>query len=106
MKKFRNFIIFLLLVFLFYINITFTFGEPFSSIFYLISFDISFSVFIIIEVFYSFQLLDNIRSLQIEVSKLNLSLGDYQLEGILLTTIMSLIETEELKVEEVIEKIA
>jgi len=106
MSKFRNLIIFFLICFLFFINLSFTFGYTFSSSFYFFSLNIVLSTIIIIEIIYGFRLSEIIKNLRKKTDKLNLSLGDYELEAILLKTIISLIETEEMKLEEVIEKIA
>jgi len=106
MSKFRDLILFFLICFLLFINIAFTCGRIFSSTFYFFSMNIALSTIVIIEVIYGFHLAETIKNLRKEIGKLNLTLSDYKLESILLKTIISLIETEEMKVEEVTEKIA
>jgi len=106
MSKFRNLIIFFLICFLLFINLSFTFEYVFSSFFYFFSMNIALSTIIIIEIIYGFRLSETIKNLRKEIDKLNLTLSDYKLESILLKTITSLIETKEMKLDEVIEKIA
>lgn len=106
MSKFRNLILFSLICFLLFINIAFSCGHIFSSTFYFFSMNIALSTIVIIEVIYGFHLSETIKNLRKEIGKLDLTLSDYKLESILLKTIISLIETEEMKVEEVTEKIA
>jgi len=106
MSKFRNLILFSLICFLLSIDFAFTFGYVFPSTFYFFSLNIALSTIVIIEIIYGFHLLETIKNLRKRIEKLNLTLSDYKMESILLKTIISLIETEGMKVEEVIEKIA
>jgi len=68
--------------------------------------DIALYTIVIIEIIYGFHLSETIKEQRRKLEKLNLTLNDYKLESVLLKTILSLVETEEMKVEEVIEKIA
>jgi len=106
MSKFRNLILLSLICFLLFINISFTFSDFFSHSFYFLSMDIALYTIVIIEIIYGFHLSETIKEQRRKLEKLNLTLNDYKLESVLLKTILSLVETEEMKVEEVIEKIA
>lgn len=106
MKKFRNFLFFLLICFLLFINLTFTFERTFSKIFYFFSLNIALSIVIILEIIYGFHLSEEIRRLRRRIEKVNLALEDYKLESILLNTVISSIEAEEMKVEEILDNVA
>jgi len=108
MRKFRNLILVLILLFLLYLNVNYTLGKFFSATFYFVSINLTIAILILIEVLYSFNISEVVHTLRRENDRMKLALSDLQLESLLLNTLTNIIETfgEEITLDEVLDRIS
>jgi len=108
MKTLRSMVFFLVVLYVFALNISFFFNRVFSPVFYFVSLSFTVAILIVGETIYSFAVLNQTQSLRREKEKFQLSLLDLQMESLLLKTLSDIIETfgEEISLDDVLEKIA
>lgn len=101
-------VFFLVVLYVFALNISFSFNRVFSPVFYFVSLSFTVAILIVVETIYSFAVLNQTQSLRREKEKFQLSLLDLQMESLLLKTLSDIIETfgEEISLDDVLEKIA
>jgi len=108
MRKLRDLILILTLLFILYLNVTYTLGKSFSATFYFVSLNFAIAILILIEVLYSFSISEVIQTLRRENDRIRFALSDLQLESLLLNTLTNIIETfgEEITLDEVLDRIS
>ena len=104
----RNLVFFVVILYVFALNLLLFLNKVFSPIFYFISLTLIVAFFIIVDIVHSFHIKHQLQSLQRENEKLRLTLMDMETETILLHTLTDILETfgEEISIEDVLDKIA
>lgn len=107
MRSFRNFVFFLVCLFLVFVNVQLLLNKLYSSAFYLVSLELIFFVVIILDVIYAFNTSQRLEKLVRENEKDKLAISDYTLESTLLSTLTENLETfgKDISLEEVLARV-
>jgi len=107
MRKLRNFVFFVISLFLVFVNTQLFLNKIHHFSFYLISLDIIISLIIVLDVIYAFHMYETINLLSRKNAKSELAISDYAIESTLLTTLTEVMETlgEEISLNEVLNRI-
>jgi len=107
MRILRNFIFLFIVLFLLYINALYLRNKTFILEFYLISFNLIFSILVVFDIIYSMSISNKLEFLERENARKDLIINDYKMESTFLATISEIIETfgEDVTIDDVIEKI-